>query len=416
VTLYLYYPGFMAWDSTEQFAQVMSGRILNWHPPIMVYLWRLTNAVIFGPGGMLILHAAAYWTGLVLIAAAALRRPLPRVALVLVLGFFPPVFGLLGTVFKDSGMTAFLLLAVGLTLADRDAIREAEAGGRRPNPLVVGAALACAFYAAAVRVTGLLGVVPILWLLAGRRGGSGRRRAAVSGALTLVFAGGIAGFHALGATPMPYRAAVPLWDLAMVSLASGRVLIPEEAVRGGRLDLAGLRRITQPWRCSFHDPHGALEVSFHFLDPAGANRVTEQWLRAIRQHPGPYFDHRARVTRRLMVDPEPKLVHRMWSIPSQEVPVEFHARPGFPSVHRALAAAGRSLLYQPWIYLLGALVAVLGALRLAGPPASVVRSLAASGVLSVAPLPVIAPSIDLRYSIWLIVATLLSLALLRSRA
>src|SRR3990172_9327868 len=73
VTLYLFYPGFMNWDSAWQFEQAVTEDVNNAHPPIMMHLWALTNRVLYGPAGMLAMQSAGYWGGLVLTAHYAVR-------------------------------------------------------------------------------------------------------------------------------------------------------------------------------------------------------------------------------------------------------------------------------------------------------------------------------------------------------
>lgn len=210
LSVYLFYPGFMAWDSTAQFLQVVTGEVENPHPPIMVYLWMLTKRLVPGPGGLFLVHVAGYWSGIALISAHLARHPAARAALILALGFFPPTFELIPVVWKDSGALASLLLCTGLLL---HAESRSTAGG----------ALGCAVYAAAVRSLGILTTLPLLWTIAGSLVGTAaarRRRALFAG-----LAAGVALFVAVvgnvGVKRLPYRAAVPLWDLAILSLEQG---------------------------------------------------------------------------------------------------------------------------------------------------------------------------------------------------
>jgi hypothetical protein len=157
-TLYLFYPGIMDWDSTWQAQQAVTGVVDNAHPPIMVYLWALTNRVLFGSGGMLVVQTAAYWTGLALVAPSVVGNARARAALVLGLGLFPPLLGLMGVLLKDSGAAAALTLTVGF-------LAESQ---RRDRVWPVWLALPFAFYALAVRFNNIFTVVPLVWWLADR--------------------------------------------------------------------------------------------------------------------------------------------------------------------------------------------------------------------------------------------------------
>ena len=51
VTLALFYPGWMSVDAAYQYAQVLGAPRDDIHPPLMMLLWRATDALIPGPGG-----------------------------------------------------------------------------------------------------------------------------------------------------------------------------------------------------------------------------------------------------------------------------------------------------------------------------------------------------------------------------
>ena len=68
VSLALFWPGYVAYDSLAQYAQATSGHYEDWHPPIMARLWSLFGDR--GPAPMLAVQLGAYWLGLGLFAAA----------------------------------------------------------------------------------------------------------------------------------------------------------------------------------------------------------------------------------------------------------------------------------------------------------------------------------------------------------
>jgi hypothetical protein len=408
--VYLFYPGFMAWDSTAQYFQVVTGEVENPHPPIMVYLWMLTNRLVPGPGGLFLVHLAGYWGGIALISAHLVRRPAARAALILALGLFPPLFELIPVVWKDSGALASLLLCTGLILHAR----------RRRSRAAAGGALGLAAYAAAVRSLGTLTTLPLLWTIAGSLVGSaaGRRRRL---ALFAAFAAGISLFVVVvgnvGVKRLPYRAAVPLWDLAILSLEEGELLIPDYAIHVEGFDLARLRKITRRYRCNFHDPddgwNPTRDLHYWYLDPADANRLLLHWMATILRYPGSYLRHRARITRRLLDSrPAPFVDHRMVSIPWYQLPFRFERRPGYGWLWRRFQQASRTPLCRPWPYGLLACAVLAGSLLVADRDARLARAVAASGILSVAALPVAAPSTDFRYSIWLVASSLVAALLL----
>src|SRR5262245_61346782 len=130
------------------------------------------------------------------------------------------------------------------------------------------------------------------------------------------------------------------------------------------------------------------------------------------RHPETYASHRWRISRRLFADPALKLYHHMESIPSFRLPFRFERRPGYKAFHRWLEEASRTVLFEPWLYLLLAVAALFGSVATPGAEVRLARAVVSSGLLSVSHLPVTAPSTDFRYSIWLIAAALIGWLLL----
>ena len=51
----------MSVDAAYQYAQVLGAPRDDIHQPLMMLLWRATEAIIPGPGGLFALFAAAFW-------------------------------------------------------------------------------------------------------------------------------------------------------------------------------------------------------------------------------------------------------------------------------------------------------------------------------------------------------------------
>jgi hypothetical protein len=77
-----------------------------------------------------------------------------------------------------------------------------------------------------------------------------------------------------------------------------------------------------------------------------------------------------------------------------------------------MISVARPTFYRPWLYVLLGLGVSAASLFIAGERAKFAGAIALSGLLSVAPLPVIAPSPDFRYSIWCVATSLVGVALL----
>jgi hypothetical protein len=411
-TLYLFYPGIMDWDSTWQAQQAVTGVVDNAHPPIMVYLWALTNRVLFGSAGMLVVQSAAYWAGLALVATSVTRSARLRVALVLGIGLFPPLLGLMGVLLKDQGAAAALTLTVGL-------LAESQ---RRGRAWPVWLALPFAFYALAARFNNVFTVIPLVWWLSDRlfpfwRGGSKAiRRAVAFGAVFAVLLLSTSLVNTVGVKRYSYFAAVPLWDLAQISLMTDQMLVPEAAIARPGLDLKRLREISRTYRCDYEritvNGKQTQDILWEHLSVDESREIVGSWLAAVAAHPVEYLRHRGRVMARLLGDPEPVFVLK--SIPVWFSPAfyEFSPRPGWGAFEWLLGVCANGLLCWPWVYGLLAFAVWGYAWRSGSEQARLAGAVAASGLLSVLPLFVLTPSIDYRYSLWLVAAALISAALL----
>ena len=60
----LFAPGAMSHDSVVQLLQARTLKVNDYHPPLMALLWALTDKVVPGPSGMLLVTNLLYWVGL----------------------------------------------------------------------------------------------------------------------------------------------------------------------------------------------------------------------------------------------------------------------------------------------------------------------------------------------------------------
>ena len=114
----MFAPGYMSPDSVDQLAQGRSGVYHDWHPPVMSWLWGRLDRVVPGPVGMLVFHNLLFWSGLGLWVALIAPRwnIIVKCFVLLAIGFLPPIFFLLSTIWKDVGMAAAFLFASALLL------------------------------------------------------------------------------------------------------------------------------------------------------------------------------------------------------------------------------------------------------------------------------------------------------------
>ena len=358
-TLVCFWPGYMSEDSISQLAQARSGDYDPWHPPVMSWTWRMTDRVLPGPAGMLVLHAVLLWSGLALVVAGTIVRPARAAAALIALGFFPPVLALVGTVWKDVALGVALVLAFGLLLA-------AEEPRSR---VAVVASLPLLFYAAAVRYNGAAAMLPLsLWagtIVVPRRAGLavGAGLFAALLALAVVTNAWLSG----GRTPRSFRVLF-VGDIVATALDSGEKIPPPAPPD----------------------------------EPMSA--IVARWRRAILTHPAAYLWHRMLETKRLLGIGTSAVCYPFQERSVQPNPFVADAPPGAlnRTVMAALEAVKNGPLFRVWVYLaLCAVWAVVGRRRVAA------LALAASGMLYLVPYYVIAPDCDFRYAWWTVLAALL---------
>jgi hypothetical protein len=420
VTLYFIAPGWMAPDSGDQLAQARSLALRDDHPPLTALIWHVTDQILPGPLGLLVLMVALYWAGLTAIFAS-LDGPLAARSIgLLVTGFYPPAAANLPGVWKDNLMHGALLC--GIACFALAATRQ-----RGPRWALWGLGALAFLVAIGARHNGAAAVWPFVmmpllgvrWLR--RAAGPLRWLVAVGASLALTLALTIGLGKALAplAQKTDFWQIVPVFDLAGMSVAAGEVLVEPEAgvlTRG-----MGLREIAAKYNpryvnflyyCIPFKGKRCVPVFRRTLDPVQLQHLRGNWLSAITHHPGAYLTHRWRVAAKLFgtgapglyfVDPKP---HTKLAL---DYPPPERTRRLLTWVDTQFG----SPWFFPWVYVVLSLVllpvAVFRHARGApGLPIFVLMSglsYMVSSVLS-------AGASDFRYTVWTIACSVLSFAAL----
>lgn len=112
-----FFPGYMAGDSVTQWRQVLNeARVTNYHPPIMVYLWKFTRIFFDGPEGLHLIQCSVYWISISLLANFFTNKNWLKIIIILLLGFFPPTYLWSLHLLKDTGLLASFSMATALIL------------------------------------------------------------------------------------------------------------------------------------------------------------------------------------------------------------------------------------------------------------------------------------------------------------
>jgi hypothetical protein len=420
VALGVFWPGYMSWDSAYQWWQARQDAFDSVHPPLMAMIWQLSDRVVEGPGGMFALQAALLWSALATFAAALPVRPALRFAIVLGLGFWPPLFALLPHVWKDLWTLAGFAWAIALLAHD---LRAPHRGWR------FGALLAVAF-ACAFRHNALTGALPlVLWIgwreavacrwvpPRGRLGGTVVFTAAMMA--TVMILSGLPALDARVKHTEKVWSVVTLWDAAAVSLAEGALVYPPELV-DPTLTLDELRGKFVDYSNTSVYETGKLRHTFDGpYTPAQRDALDALAWSLPRDHAPAYFAHRWRLTQLLLGWDRAALPDGLVLMPglhqyNDNPPVA----PQSSAVHARVLAALQGLVDTPlfagWIYLLACVVMmVAGAWRMARhPQAGLAAAVAASSLAYALPLALASGSAEFRYLAWPVLATLAALILI----
>jgi hypothetical protein len=116
------YPGLMMRDSFEQLHQARAGFFSDDHPPLMQVILSVTDVVIPGPFGVVLLQTAMLVAGVYLILRRLMRE---CTAAVISVGFLwlPPVAAVMVVLGKDPMMAGALMLATALIISPRRLLR-----------------------------------------------------------------------------------------------------------------------------------------------------------------------------------------------------------------------------------------------------------------------------------------------------
>lgn len=119
--LYLvcFFPGFMSYDSADQYLQAINGVYSDGHPPLIAFMWHWVNRIIHGPFGMLIIENAFFCAGVYFIAKNIALNNIKgavffRIFFCFLVLFAPPIFSINGVVWKDVLMASFLLFGFSI--------------------------------------------------------------------------------------------------------------------------------------------------------------------------------------------------------------------------------------------------------------------------------------------------------------
>jgi hypothetical protein len=421
LTIALFYPGYMSPDSVEQLRQARFGVTSNAYPPLMAYIWRVTDTILPGPAGMLVLQNAVFWTALAGMARLAVSSTMLQIVFVAIAGFWPPTFCTLGTVWKDVGMQAFLLMGTWLLLLAYKRERFGYAAGG-----LVALFVACGF-----RHNAIAGVIPLIGLavwVTVRAFRAERPRAAafidvhglrrVQYAAATVFCFGLvwiptAFVYSFNVQDARLYTGALIHDLVGISIRTNIDYVPYWSKQRSGATLAEYPRMFSPLHVNalyLPEARPVLGVPNPLPDKTLDYRCTEDQARALRAHwfavvldnAGSYVTNRLHILERLLVLPP----HAPWypyltGIDPNPFGLVFErSRVNAIATEIIRRSAFEWDLFDAWIYYLLLVGCGIAALFYDFEYRTAVLVLVASGLLYFVSIALAGMSGDFRYNIW----------------
>lgn len=411
-----YYPGAMSLDSAVIWSQARGAPSTNIYGAGLRWLWQWTGKLWDGPGPLFLIQLALLWSGLALIARALECGIVASIAFLLAAAFAPVVFVLLAHVWSDVMLLATLTFAVGALLR----WRTTRAVGW------IGAFWLALAFAVTLRHNVLPAAIPLVAyaVVLHRRdkpeAWKGRRVSVIATIVVVCSALYAVGHLSAQSAQRRYTLwpATTMWDLAAMSIDADRILLPP-ATHKPELTLDDLRTAYVPYSNVpiFTATQGRVTGPFFLPDDAVNASLRSAWIEAIFDYPKAYFAHRWRLTRGLLGNKP-----REWPHELVYVDDEFAFRdnppvtPNNSSLHTVSIRLAETLrdtvLLAAWPYLALSLLALVHAWRRrAHANAQAAIAVLASGLAYAAPLPIIAPSAELRYLGWTCLAAIVGAGL-----
>ena len=390
------WPGLLSEDSLVQYQAALRGAYGDWHPPLMSWVWRQGLRLLPGAQAMLLLQLAMLWGGLWLFCRAAQPRPLAP--LFLLLGLAPWVLNFSGVIWKDCAMAFALLLAAGLLLR-----------GPGPGPARQVAVLLLLFYALNLRHNAVFAIAPLLWWLLRSTWPQAHRRWPLAGAaavlLLMVALGQLLQYQVLGTQRQRPGNVALVDDLAHLSLAEGRSLIPGLTLQ--HIQACAGRQIAATKLLNRHACF--LLLAPGVTAPAVRQDLLPAWRQAVAAHPWRYLRYRLAAFGFLLRAPDlPPAYARVVGTVTNDLGFAYQPNLAGRWTQAALAASEQAVpgLFKPYAWLCAAIgLLALSLLRPRGARATPERVLLLSAIgYTLGYLPV-TPLSDFRYVYWSVLAT-----------
>lgn len=403
LTLFVFYPGIMNYDARYVHLDSLKGFYGDWQSPVMTWLWRVIDPLAPGSASMFLVMTALYWLGIGALTMSIRRRSIASATALPLLALAPPLFALLGVIWRDVLMASLWLLAAALVFASHG----------WPNRARVAAqllALALIVFGVLVRPN-VIAAAPLLITYAFWPQRFHWKRAAllyVPLAIGLYIIMQIVYYGALNASRQHPLHSIAVFDLGGITYFSGENAFPVSWQPGELEALRGRCYDPTYWNVYWNgDCKFVMARLEHEQGIFGTPALTRAWYQAVLAHPAAYLQHRFAFFHSFLFGQH----LAMWSEDIDRAPaIVFQDRPAFTALKAVHDWLQPTPLFRIGTWLLASLLLLIPAWRRRTSPEGAflwgVCGSATLYALSYLPLGVAS---EFRYVYWTVLASVVGL-------
>ncbi len=305
--VWFFYPGYM---STDSYNQLMQGRgMFNYadhHPILMARIWGALDSIVEGPSLMLFLQLGLLSLGLLALIRQLIKNPVYQGIILALILFFPPVFSIVGIIWKDVwtliglvwGLAAFtkiittkniaisFYVVFGLVCLTFAALFRANAIGASFAVIVMMTAFFVWFWPKTLR----LRIFAIFSLFLG---------------FPSMFVFGLqASKIGIEVTKSNFDTITMGFDLAGMSVAAGERLIDKGYIEfiSDDVEVSDIAARYSPryHACLYRNCKGVPPVLTWTQNPSDLSHIRRNWVQTIASHPSAWLSHRLKVASQIL--------------------------------------------------------------------------------------------------------------------
>ena len=406
-----FYPGYLSHDSAYQWWQARTGEITTLWPPGMALLLRLFEPLPgTAPSALFVLHVALYWACVAYVVLRQSRWDSRAISLIIFF-VFPIVTVCLPHVWTDVSLAISLLCAcVLLDMSSNVALTTIRS--RALVAFAVFILIGCTL----LRHNAWCALPPLCWWAASnwlRRIGDDRptQLRSTAALASLIFAVAIVVYASVPRWVSKVHAdtwaITAIWDLQMLSVATGKVLIPKSISNDATI--SDLQHSLDPLNAVtlYVKSTSQWANSTTGLTASERSDLISAWIQAVRQAPIIYLKHRTHVFMKML---GPKRVNGIDGGADEPILLQFRDNPPTHFANPSALQWARSwvdwLKPQWWASpLVWISVSSLAILIWTRSESAHARYVWLSGMLYLLPLYFLSPTADLRYVLWPTIAS-----------